>query len=295
MNEFKTYHPAVNFLWFIFVLGFSCVLMHPVFLAISLISTFTYSAMLKGMKAMKKGLAVMLPMLLFLAVLNPAFNHEGVTVLTYLPSGNPLTLESVWYGIAAAGMMGSILCLFSAYQELMTSDKFMCLFGKILPALSLILSMTLRFIPHFTAHLKAVSDARKCIGKDASGGNLIRRAKNGIDILSVTVTWALENAVETADSMKARGYGLPGRTAFSVFILDRRDTFALVTLLTLGAGILFGILTGKTEFTYFPSIRAAEPSLAGLMCLLAYTALCAYPIVIELKEAIKWRALKSKM
>ena len=41
--------------------------------------------------------------------------------------------------------------------------------------------------------------------------------------LSVTVTWALENAVVTADSMKSRGYGLPGRTAFARQRFDGRD------------------------------------------------------------------------
>lgn len=34
------------------------------------------------------------------AAVNPAFSHEGRTILRYLPSGNPLTLESILYGIA---------------------------------------------------------------------------------------------------------------------------------------------------------------------------------------------------
>ena len=38
---------------------------------------------------------------------NPAFDHEGATLLAYLPSGNPLTLESIAYGVAAAVMHGA--------------------------------------------------------------------------------------------------------------------------------------------------------------------------------------------
>ena len=53
-------------------------------------------------------------------------------------------------------------------------------------------------------------------------------------------TWSLENAIETADSMKSRGYGLPGRTAFSIFRFDRRDKLALPVLL----GCVFYILLG---------------------------------------------------
>ena len=43
-------------------------------------------------------LRVALPVLLLAALVNPAFNHAGVTILIYLPSGNPLTLESILYG-----------------------------------------------------------------------------------------------------------------------------------------------------------------------------------------------------
>ena len=94
MNEFKTYHPIVNFIYFVFVIGFSCFFMHPASLVISLFCAFTYSVMLKGKKSVKTNLIYMIPTLLFSALINPAFNHEGITIIKYLPSGNPLTLES---------------------------------------------------------------------------------------------------------------------------------------------------------------------------------------------------------
>ena len=157
MSEFKTYHPIVNFVYFVFVIGFSCFFMHPVCLCISLASGFTYSVMLKGRKAIKTNLIYMLPMLLLMALINPAFNHEGVTIIEYLPSGNPLTLESIIYGLCAAIMIVSVICHFSCYNEVMTSDKFIYLFGKIIPAMSLIISMTLRFVPKFASQLKVVT------------------------------------------------------------------------------------------------------------------------------------------
>ena len=220
MNEFKTYHPIVNFVYFIFVIGFSCVFMHPVSLVISLLSGFTYSVMLKGKSAVKTNLIYMIPTLLFAALINPAFNHEGITIIKYLPSGNPLTLESVIYGLAAAIMIVSVICWFSCYTEVMTSDKFIYLFGRIIPSLSLILSMTLRFVPRFSAQLKTVANAQRCMGRDVSNGSIVERAKHGLSILSIMTTWALENAIDTADSMKSRGYGHPGRTAFSIFTFD---------------------------------------------------------------------------
>ena len=295
MNEFKNYHPIVNFTYFVFAIGLSCFLMHPVSLAISLICGFIYSVMLKGKKAVRHNLIYMLPMMIAMALINPAFNHEGMTILTYLPSGNPLTLESILYGFAAAAMITSVICHFSCYNEIMTSDKFIYLFGKVIPSLSLIISMTLRFVPRFTAQLKVVTNARRCMGRDVSQGSLIKRAKNGIAILSVMITWALENAIETADSMKARGYGHPGRTAFSIFTFDKRDRKALITILITGLYVIIGRLTGGMYIRYFPDVRLNSISLFEISLHLAYMLLFITPIIIELWEVRKWKLLRSKI
>ncbi len=294
-NEFKTYHPIVNFIYFVFVIGFSMFFMHPVCLAVSLICGFTYSVLIKGKKSIKTNLVYMLPMMVIMALLNPAFNHEGVTIIGYLPSGNPLTLESVVYGFCAAVMIASVICWFSCYNEIMTSDKFIYLFGRIIPSLSLILSMTLRFVPKFSVQLKVVTNAQRCIGRDVSNGTLIRRAKNGLSILSIMATWALENAATTADSMKSRGYGISGRTAYSIFTFDKRDRTALLYILFLGTYTLVGNLTGEIYFRYFPSMKIAELSFWGVSCFIAYIALCMCPIIIEVWEARKWKAIKSKI
>ena len=295
MNEFKTYHPIVNFIYFVFVIGFGCFLMHPVCLGISLVSGFTYSVMLKGKKAIRNNFIYMIPMLAITALINPAFNHEGITVLAYLPSGNPLTLESVIYGLCAAVMIVSVICHFSCYNEIMTSDKFIYLFGKVIPAMSLVISMTLRFVPKFAAQLKVVTNAQKCMGRDISSGSVLTRAKCGIQILSIMTTWALENAVETADSMKARGYGSPGRTAFSIFTFDKRDGKALGFILFFGMYTFVGNIVGGMSFRFFPSMEAAEATPFGISVFAAYLLLCICPVIIELREVRKWKALKSNI
>ena len=295
MNEFKTYHPIVNFVYFVFVIGFSCFFIHPICLCISLICGFTYSVMLKGKKAIRTNLIYMLPMLILMALINPAFNHEGVTVLKYLPSGNPLTLESIIYGLCAAVMIVSVICHFSCYTEVMTSDKFIYLFGKIIPAMSLIISMTLRFVPKFSYQLKVVTNAQRSMGRDVSSGNIIKRAKNGLNILSIMTTWSLENAIETADSMRSRGYGIPGRTSFSIFTFDKRDKKALVCILLLGTYTLMGNLSGEIYFSFFPYMKAADFSAFGVSVFLSYLLLCICPIIIEIREVRKWKSLRSKI
>lgn len=295
MNEFSKFHPVVSFTYFIAVLIFSCVFMHPVTLVISLITGFIYSVMLNGSKALKFNAVYMLPIVIVTALINPAFNHEGMTIIAYLPSENPLTLESIIYGIAAAIMLWSVICHFSCFNRIMTSDKFMYLFGKIIPSLSLIFSMILRFVPKFKAQLKTVSAAQRCIGKDTDQANLISKAKNGIKILSVMITWSLENAIDTADSMKSRGYGLPNRSAYSNFRPDKRDVKALSYVLVLSGYIIAGAVMNQLDFGYFPTIHSGYITLFGASVFTAYLMLFIFPIIIEICEVVKWKKLKSKI
>ena len=294
-DTFSGYHPTINFLYFVLVLTFSMFFMHPVCLVISFACAFTYSVYLSGKKALKFGALVMLPMLIVTALINPAFNHAGGTILEYLPSGNPLTLESIVYGVAAALMLIAVMSWFSCFNKVITSDKFVYIFGRVIPALSLILSMALRFVPRFKAQIKVISNAQKCIGRDISNGSILRRARQGLRILSIMMTWALENAIETADSMKGRGYGAPGRTAFSIFRFDRRDRTALIYLLVCGAYIIVGSVLDGLYFRYFPTIKGVGAAPYSISLYIAYIALCIMPVAINVREDFKWKAIQSKI
>ncbi|MDR0425015.1 MAG: energy-coupling factor transporter transmembrane protein EcfT [Clostridiales Family XIII bacterium] len=294
-DTFSGFHPAVNMLFFTGTIIFSMSLIHPVCLAISLTCAFAYSIYINGKKALRWGAMFMLPMLIATALINPAFNHQGATILAYLRSGNPLTLESILYGIAAAAMLITAISWFSCFNAVMTSDKFIYLFGRAIPGLSLILSMSLRFVPRFKAQIAAISGAQRCIGRDASDGGLLQRARHGIRIVSIMVTWALENAIETADSMKGRGYGLPGRTAFSIFALTRRDLYALAFIGACCAYIALGAALGGLRFRYFPTVRGEWAGFYTISLFMAYLALCLSPLAINIMGDIKWKAIESKI
>lgn len=284
-DAFSGLHPAVGFTYFGLVLAFSMTFMHPVCLGVSLVSALVCAAHLRGRRAARASLRRFLPFALLAAAANPAFSHEGATILAYLPSGNPLTLESIAYGLAAAAMLLAVIVWFSCLSETMTSDKFVYLFGRAAPALSLTLSMTLRFVPRFSAQLGRVREARRGAGADAEGG-LPRRVKGGLAVLSAMVTWSLENALETADSMRSRGYGLPGRTAFSIYRFGSRDRETLVWLLACGAYLAAGALAGGLSFRYYPSLSAAPLTAFTASFPAAYLALCLTPVLTDLPDGL---------
>ena len=294
-DAFSSYHPIVNIFYFALVLGFTMLFTHPVCLGVSLTCAFIYSISLRGVKALRFSLLYMLPMLMITALLNPLFNHEGATILAYFSNGNPLTLESILYGVAAAVMLISVIHWFSCFNEVITSDKLVYLSGRILPALSLLLSMTLRFAPRFSAQLKIVSDAQRGMGRNLTKGGIINRARQGIRILSVMITWALENAVETADSMKSRGYGLKGRTAFTRYRFDRRDLFALFYLITCGLYITAGAALGGLYFRWFPTVKGVDGGAFSVSIYIVYLALGLMPVAINYLEDVKWKSIQSKI
>ncbi|MBM7563103.1 energy-coupling factor transporter transmembrane component T [Paenibacillus sacheonensis] len=293
-SAFAAYHPFVNFVYFAAVLAFCMLWMHPVFQAISLLGAVVNAVLLNGRRAIRFQLRFMLPLFVIMAAANPMFSHAGVTILFYMKDGNPVTLESILYGAAASAMYVTVIVWFSCYNAVMTSDKFMYLFGRIMPALSLIFAMVLRFVPRYMHQLKVISDAQACIGRDYRQGGWIRRARNGIRMLSIMTTWALENAIETADSMKSRGYGLPNRTSFSIFRFDRRDRRLSACMAGLLLVLVLGAASGANAIRYFPSVHVQAMTAFSVLVYAAYLTLCLLPALIQTWEDWKWKSIRSR-
>lgn len=293
-STFSTYHPIINFGFFCCVIGIGIFLMHPVFLAIGMAASLTYALMLGGKGTLKFVLIFLVPMILLMVIINPLVNHQGETILFYTKHSY-ITLEAVLYGVSTGFMLASILLWFFCYNRIMTSDKFVYLFGRIMPAISLIFSMVMRFVPNYKMQIKKISDAQKCIGRDVSDGTIVQKARHGIKIISVMFTWALENAIDTADSMRSRGYGIKDRSTFSIYRFDRRDTVAGIVLILTAAVMLIGACLGMCSMEFYPQLIMADMSAFGIAVYAAYILMCFFPIIVEVKEALTWRLLQSRI
>ena len=80
---------------------------HPVFICISYAGALSYSILLLGGKrTLRQSFLFTLPSLLIVALLNPLFNHYGVTMLYYVESsGNWITLEALVDGVVLGAVM----------------------------------------------------------------------------------------------------------------------------------------------------------------------------------------------
>jgi energy-coupling factor transport system permease protein len=293
-SVFSTYHPIINFGFFAAVIGTGIFLQHPVFITIAVIASLTYALMLGGKGTLKFALCFVLPMIIVFAIVNPLMNPRGSTVLFYTKYSQ-VTMEALIYGIIAGFMLATVLLWFSCYNKVMTSDKFVYLFGRIMPAISLIFSMVMRFVPNFKTQIQKISDAQKCIGRDVSNGTKKEKARHGMKILNIMFTWALENAIDSADSMRSRGYGLKNRSAFSIYRFDARDTLAAIFLAAMTVIVLAGAACGKCFIAFYPEIVMAEFDIWTMIVYIAYVLLCFFPIAVEVKEVAIWKLTQSKI
>lgn len=293
-DVFAGYHPVINFTYLCGVIFLSLMVQHPIWITISFGGSLAYALFLGERKALRFLITFVLPIILLTALLNPVFVHQGVTILFYVQD-NPVTMEAVAYGITRGLMFGAGLLWFYCYQYLMTGDKFMFLFGKVIPAGSLIFSMVLGFIPRFHARLKVISDAQKSIGRDMTDGSVADRVRHGIKVLSIMTTWSLENAIDTSDSMKSRGYGLKNRSSFVAYRLDRRDLMMGIELLGLIVLAVVATGLGVNTFQCYPAIIMAPFDSQSAIFGLAYGLLCFTPVVINVVEALKWKRIQSEI
>lgn len=290
-DTFGSYHPSINFIYFVAVIGLSMFLMHPIFLGISLACSLTYAIYLSGAKVIYNQLLYSVPLCMVIGLINPLFNHEGMTIIGYL-GDNPITLESIYYGCGMAVLFVDVLLWFKCYSYVMTSDKLIYLLGRKIPTLALIFSMTLRMIPLFKKQFQKVMRAQEGMGNRAKGKNIFAKIKWGMKVLSIMMTWMLENAIDTADSMRSRGYGLKGRSSFSIYSFQRKDRSVLILLVILISSVAIGIFYGEMQIRYFPSIKMQPITIRSMMTYLAYGLLCILPLSLHIVEDIKWHYLK---
>ena len=287
MRFFGNLHPAVSMAYFVLVLALTLTCMHPVTVALSFLGASWFSIRLRGWKAYGMTMRFVGPMFLLIALANPLFNHRGVTMLFTI---NHLwyTLEAVCYGLVSGCSLCAVIMWFTCYQEVMTSDKFLYLFGKVAPATALLITSALRFIPQMQQNAAQIKESRAMLQDNSP--RLFQKLAHAIQNLSALLGMSMENAVQTADSMKARGFGARRRTTFHLFRFDARDARTLALILTLSGICVVARCYGHGYMEYYPRITALTMGPSSMTMFILFAALMLLPSILEVKEAVVWRS-----
>lgn len=292
MHALDRLNPITVALYFLAVAGVAMFCMHPILLGIALLGALALCLLRRDVKSARTHLFFW-GILVFSILLNPLLSHNGATVL--LVVGNrPISLEALLWGATSGTAVLAVLYLCASFSAIMKSDKLLYLFGALSPRISLILSMGLRYVSLLSDQYKRIKQAQTALGLYKED-NIIALLRGNLRILSVLLSWALENGIVTAGSMAARGYGTGKRTHFSVFAFSQRDALYLALTLALLAGTLIPLALGALDFAFYPTLQAAPAGALAYLGYLSYGALVALPILAETEDAVKWKYLRSKI
>lgn len=292
MRTLEGCNPWVITVYFLSAAGILMFIQNPILLLFGAFGAFAYSIVRSKRPSARSHLFYLL-LFLVLALINPLFSHNGKTVL-FVINNSPITLEACIYGAVSAGTLVSVLYLFCSFSEMMTRDKLLYVFGSLSPKLALVLSMGIRYVSLFGERAKKIFDCQKALGLYKED-NIIDKIKSDLRVFSILITWALENGITTADSMTARGYGRAKRTHLSLFKFGASDIFLLILTLACASLTVCGAVLGKLDFVFYPEVRLVDISPLGVVAYAAYALLALLPVILEIKEALRWRYLISKI
>lgn len=287
---FKSYHPVTQLVFFIFVFAFSLVSTNPLSLAVCFLCGAIYALKIQKKKAAVYILKFILPLMLLITVFNGIFAHYGVTVIFTAKSGNNFTLEALVCGFVNSAKIACMLLWLECFNEILTSDEIIFLFGRISPKTALMISTVLRFIPLIRSQSEQISNAQKGLGNSPDACTFIGKIKNAARRLSILVSWTLERGIDSSDSMRARGYGLHGRNPYNPYIFAVRDAAVLALC---AAGIITMIFsTEKLSATYNPVINIPAADILSVTATVLFAVLMLTPLIIDLREEKKWSISK---
>ncbi len=285
MRRFSEYNPAALAVCFGAAVSLAMLAMNPVISAICLLGGVSLFSVRNRGKSGRTHLWFALFGVL-LTVLNPIISHNGATVL-FVMNDRPVTAEAFAYGAASAVMMIGVLYWFRSFGQIMTSDRLLYLFGSASPRTALVLSMSLRYIPLFRKQFIKTRLAQKGMGlyKD---DNVFDTVKSDLRVLSILITWALENGIVTAESMEARGYGQGKRSFFKIYRFRRSDAALILLSLLLWAPGAVLAFTGGLRFDFYPFLGDIDRSFAAICAYICYGLLCMFPAFSEGMEELRW-------
>jgi len=279
--KFDSYHPAVNLIYFTAVVLFTVCFNHPVYVILSYLAAFAYSVKLNGRRAFVFNLCLV-PLMFVYAGFYAYYNHFGVTVLRQNFIGNSITVESLAYGLMLGFSIAAVLMWASCIFAVFSADKVVYLFGKISPKLSLFLSIIFRSVPRIKQSARRINTSQQGVGRGIGNGNVLRKMVNVLRLISILITWTLENFVESARSMKCRGYSLRGRTAFSIYRFDNRDRSIVLAIFVCLTFIASAVMFDQTFIYYDPEIVMNRITAMSVVFYLVYAVLLLMPMVLQI-------------
>ena len=299
MGFLQRSHPAVRAVYLVAVPVIAMFCVHPVTAILTLLGGIAAVPVSGAHLTRRDGFIALIAVLI--ALTNPLFAPLGQTVL-FRCGPIVYSLEALFYGAVLGVTVAAVLLWGRVLTAAMPADGWMTLLGGRLPHLALVLTMTLRFIPLLGRIGRQMLDVRRVQNGDETRLPLKRRVAAAGKILVSLMSRALEQALDTAVSMQARGYALRDangkpvrRTNAAAKAFGAADAARLTVCILLITPIIAAAAAGGASLTYYPTVVLPAPDALSVAATAALAALVFWPAVSTCKEVLSWRRSRSRI
>lgn len=281
-------HPLPCFFYYGMCIGLTMLLRHPLFTLASLAGAVCLTGLQGLWRKKRQHFFYYVIVALATFLINPLVSHRGRHILFYWWD-QPVTLEAIGFGAGAAVSLLATLLWFLSFSNVASTDKWMYLLHRPAPKTSLLLSMASRNYHLLFARLGQIAAVQKSRGISPLHGKLLPRLRSGMLLLQAMLTWTLEEGLQTADSMKARGFGSGRRSNYWPYNWSLGDRMFLAASLLLALTVMAGWLLHVNRYDFFPSLQPLSLSRRGWAEYAAYLGFIALPSCVEGGSRLRWR------
>lgn len=287
-NGFRGYHPFIIFFYYICVGSLAMFFKHPLFLLTAVFLLIALNLMHDRGQALRKWAPALFTMSALIIILNPFLNSRGSHILFYF-RGKQVTLEATIYGVVMSLSIVAVLIMFVSFNDILNGNKLLFVFARILPRTAFLIMLTVRFVPLLKRRLDEIYAVQRVRGMTLHAGTIRERMRSGMLMLHILLTWSLEEAIQTADSMKARGYGIGHRVSYVPYRMEKRDWFWLSALIILYVVCLTGGFLGYGKIVIYPQLGTLHLFIFDWITFGSMVILYSFPLLVEGREQLRWK------
>mgnify|MGYP006928632837 FL=1 len=283
-TAFDACHASVPAVCFAAIIALSMFCVQPVLVGLSLAGALLSSALARGLRATLLGLRWQLPMLALVCLANPLFSASGATLVAQLGPIN-IYLESLAYGACMGALMVAVVLWFEDAACVLTQDRLLSLGQGRAASVTLVISMASQLAPQFLRRshgVRASLDACTASGTQPGPTQRLTRATTQL------MSWSLEDSLERADAMRARGWESGhARTTYRPDPLRSSDVLVACGLVLLAVACAFLSAVACGQWRFYPTM----PALVAWWGYVPYAALMLLPSAAAACERLRWRSL----
>lgn len=269
-------------IWVVGALGCALVAQDPVQTALLVASLAAVAAGCAGWGRARPLLLAVLVAGLIATLLTFGLAHVGTTVLFTLPDswlvlGGPWTLEAVAYGVQSGLVLAAAVLAVAPLSLLLDAAQLIDALPRGLDRTGATVASSLNLVPAVARSVRETAEAQRLRGLRT------RRFGGWTDVLVPVVLTSIEDSLQLAEAMEARGYGEGRRTHYPAGGPGAGDLLPAAASLLALAGVI-GLRAAGVIGTWEPYPTLSPPPVSPLMLI---------PALLLLVPLWRWRRSRS--